>query len=134
MATAQILCTVFIGLNNIFSGLIIRPQFMKNIFGFTYWITPGHYVFEGLILSQYWGDQRAVEANTGSDFYDFLGCDQLDPEEPCEGTVEQYVWVFFGTKFNQGNIYVDILVLGLVLILARVATFFALRKFHYTNT
>ncbi|MGK3751359.1 MAG: hypothetical protein ACI8RD_003660, partial [Bacillariaceae sp.] len=31
MATAQILCSVFIGLNNFFSGLIVRPQYMKNV-------------------------------------------------------------------------------------------------------
>jgi hypothetical protein len=52
MAMAQILCTVFIGLNNIFSGLIIRPQYTRGIFKFTYWLTPGHYVFEGLIHAQ----------------------------------------------------------------------------------
>ncbi len=107
---------------------------MRNIFGFTYWLTPGHYVFEGLIISQYWDDERTVEANTGSEFYNWLGCDQLDNGEACEGTVEQYVWVFFGSKFNQANIYLDIFVLALFLILARVVTFFALRKFHYTNT
>jgi len=47
MATAQILCSVFIGLNNFFSGFIVRPQYMTTIFAFTYWITPGHYVYEG---------------------------------------------------------------------------------------
>ena len=134
MATAQILCSVFIGLNNFFSGLIVRPQYMKNIFAFTYWITPGHYVYEGLILSQYWDDHRPVTASWGSEFYIWLGCDQLDPGESCEGTVQQYVWVFFGEKFNNDNLYQDVLVLALYLILARVATFFALRKFQYTNT
>jgi len=134
MPTAQILCTVFIGFNNIFSGLIIRPQFLGNIFAFSYWLTPGHYVFEGLILSQYSNDQRIVNASIGSEFYTWLGCDQSDPEKSCEGTVEQYVWVFFGGNFNEGNIYLDVLVLALFLVLARVVTFFALRKFQYTNT
>ena len=134
MATAQILCSVFIGLNNFFSGLIVRPQYMKNIFAFTYWITPGHYVYEGLILSQYWDDHRPVTAKPGSEFYIWLACDKIDSGEVCEGTVEQYVWVFFGGKFNNANLYRDVLVLALYLILARVATFFALRKFQYTNT
>ncbi|VEU39363.1 unnamed protein product [Pseudo-nitzschia multistriata] len=134
MATAQILCSVFIGLNNFFSGLIVRPQYMKNIFAFTYWITPGHFVYEGLILSQYWGDQRKVIATEGSDFYIWLRCDRIDDRETCEGSVEQYVWVFFGEKFNNDNTYQDVLILALFLVLARVATFFALKKFQYTNT
>lgn len=134
MATAQILCSVFIGLNNFFSGLIVRPQYMKNVFAFTYWITPGHYVYEGLILSQYWDDQRPVVASPGSQFHEWLGCERLDSGDDCEGTVEQYVWVFFGEKFNEGNIYMDVLVLALYLLVARVATFFALKKFQYTNT
>lgn len=107
---------------------------MKNIFAFTYWITPGHYVYEGLILSQYWDDHRPVTAKPGSEFYIWLACDKIDSGEVCEGTVEQYVWVFFGGKFNNANLYRDVLVLALYLILARVATFFALRKFQYTNT
>uniref|UniRef100_A0A7S4ACS2 ABC transporter domain-containing protein n=1 Tax=Pseudo-nitzschia australis TaxID=44445 RepID=A0A7S4ACS2_9STRA len=134
MHTAQILCSIFIGLNNFFSGLIVRPQYMKNIFAFTYWITPGHYVYEGLILSQYWGDQRKVTASEGSEFYIWLGCDQFDNGNTCEGTVEQYVWVFYGEMFNDDNLYQDVLVLALYLVLARVVTFFALRKFQYTNT
>ena len=134
MATAQILCAVFIGINNIFSGLIVRPQIMQNIFAFTYWITPGHYVYEGLILSLYWDDQRTVTANKGSEFYTWLGCDRFDHGESCEGTLEQYVWVFFGGNFNGGNLYLDVLVLALFLVLAQVVTFFALRKFQYTNT
>jgi len=134
MATAQIFCAVFIGLNNLFSGLIIRPQYMRNIFAFTYWISPGHYVYEGLILSQYWDDQRIVTANAGSEFYIWLGCDRFGYEQPCVGTVEQYVWVFFGEKFNDDNLYLDVLVLAFFLILARVVTFFALSKFQYTNT
>ena len=134
MATAQILCSVFIGLNNFFSGLIVRPQYMRNIFAFTYWITPGHFVYEGLILSQYWGDQRKVIATEGSDFYIWLRCDRIDDRETCEGSVEQYVWVFFGEKFNNDNTYQDVLILALFLVLARVATFFALKKFQYTNT
>ncbi|KAG7357215.1 multidrug ABC transporter ATPase [Nitzschia inconspicua] len=134
MATAQILCSVFIGLNNFFSGLIVRPQYMVGLFAFTYWITPGHYVYEGLIISQYWGDERPVLAVQNSDFWNFLGCDDLEEGEDCYGTVTQYLWVFFGGKFNKDNELQDILVLALFLVIARVSTFFALRAFNYTNT
>jgi len=39
--TAQILAAVFIGLNNFFSGLIVRPQYLSGFFEIPYWITPG---------------------------------------------------------------------------------------------
>jgi len=87
----------------------------------------------GLILSQYWHDQRTVTAKRGSEFYQWLGCEQ-ELGNDCEGTVEQFVWVFFGEKFNWNHIYQDVLILALYLLIARVATFFALRKFQYTNT
>jgi hypothetical protein len=141
MATAQILCSVFIGLNNFFSGLIVRPQYMTGLFAFTYWITPGHYVYEGLILAQYWGDDRPVLAIHGSEFYKFLGCDEDDDGTEgdsgtgeCVGDVTQFVWVFFGGKFNEENLLQDVAVLSLFLVLARVCTFYALNRFQYTNT
>jgi len=134
MATAQILCSVFIGLNNFFSGFIVRPQFMTGLFAFTYWITPGHYVYEGLILAQYSNDPRPVIPAEGTEFYKWLGCNNLPEGETCSGTMTQYLWVFFGGKFNNDNELQDILVLALFLVVARVTTFFALRKFNYTNT
>jgi hypothetical protein len=41
--TAQILAAVFIGLNNFFSGLIVRPQYLSSFFEIPYWITPGKF-------------------------------------------------------------------------------------------
>ena len=41
--TAQILAAVFIGLNNFFSGLIVRPQYISGFFSIPYWITPGKF-------------------------------------------------------------------------------------------
>lgn len=134
MATAQILCSVFIGLNNFFSGLIVRPQFMVNLFEFTYWITPGHYVYEGLILAQYWNDQRPVIAAEKSEFYDWLGCVDQSEEAPCAGTMTQFLWVFFGGRFNIDNELQNIVVLALFLVTARITTFFALKICNYTNT
>ena len=132
MTTAQILASVFIGLNNFFSGLIVRPQFMTGFFEITYWITPGHYVYEGLVLAQYYADQRTVIPTNNSDFYDFLGCD-VQAVNPCNGTVEQYVHVFFGGRFNTQNELQDILVLALFLVFARVITFYALKRFNFSS-
>ena len=134
MTTAQILASVFIGLNNFFSGLIVRPQFMTGFFEITYWITPGHYVYEGLVLAQFHGDNRTVIAVPDSDFYNALGCSDVEvPEEPCTGTVSEYVTVFFGGRFNIDNELQDILVLALFLVTARVMTFFALKYFNFSD-
>ena len=133
MPTAQILASVFIGLNNFFSGLIVRPQYMTGFFELPYWITPGHYVYEGLVMAQYNGDTRTVMANNNSEFYDYLGCEDHVVQQ-CNGTVEQYVYVFFGGRFNKQNELQDILVLALFLVTARVTTFYALKKFNFSNT
>jgi hypothetical protein len=132
MPTAQILASVFIGLNNFFSGLIVRPQFMTGFFEITYWITPGHYVYEGLVLAQFHGDNRTVIAVNNSDFYDFLECAEFNIN-PCNGTIEQYIHVFFGGRFNKDNELQDILVLALFLVTARVVTFFALNSFNFSD-
>lgn len=134
MPTAQILASVFIGLNNFFSGLIARPQIMIGFFSFTYWITPGHYVYEGMILAQYWGDTRTVIASNGSEFYDWLGCDNVPDPDTCAGDVTQYLWVFFGGRFKQDNTLQNIFVSALFLVLARVTTFVALSALNYTST
>lgn len=133
MPTAQILASVFIGLNNFFSGLIVRPQFMTGFFSITYWITPGHYVYEGLVLAQFHDDSRTVIAVNNSEFYEFLNCDAPGAPTPCNGTVEQYVHVFFGERFNKDNELQDILVLALFLVTARVVTFFALKRFNFSD-
>jgi hypothetical protein len=130
MTTAQILASVFIGLNNFFSGLIVRPQFMTGFFEITYWITPGHYVYEGLVLAQFHGDERTVIAVNDSEYYDFLKC---DGNSTCEGSVAQFIHVFFGGRFNKDNELQDILVLALFLVAARVMTFYALKYLDFSD-
>ena len=134
MATAQILASVFIGLNNFFSGLIVRPQFMKGLFAFTYWITPGHYVYEGMITSTYDGDDRAVVADFGSDFYYEIGCDTRNFTGDCTGRVDQYMDSFFGGKFQKDHIAFDFIILGVYLVVARFVTFLALNYINFSAT
>jgi hypothetical protein len=136
MATAQILASVFIGLNNFFSGLIVRPQFMTGFFEIPYWITPGHYVYEGLVLAQFSGDDRPVIAVENDEFYDYLvsiGSCNEPSDTVCEGTVDEFVDFFFGGRFNPDNELQDILVLALFLVSARVMTFFALKHFNFST-
>ena len=133
MAAAQILSSVFIGLNNFFSGLIVRPQFLTGFFNVPFWITPGHFVYEGLIVSLFTADNRTVFAETGSDFYEDLGCTD-DDVVPCAGTVSQFVYSFFGGRYTSDHILQNALILGGYLILARVLTFLALTFINFSAT
>jgi hypothetical protein len=108
---------------------------MTGFFEITYWITPGHYVYEGLVLAQFGGDERPVTAVLGSEFYNYLmddgSCEAT--HSVCKGTVAQFVDVFFGGRFNEDNEIQDILVLALFLVSARVMTFFALKHFNFSS-
>lgn len=133
MTTAQILASVFIGLNNFFSGLIVRPQFLSGLFNFTYWITPGHYVYEGLVISQFSYDRRPVVAVQDSDFFVYLGCDRRNSTEACIGTVGDFVDNFFGGRFTRDHLLQDVFVLALFLVSARAMTFYALKYFNFSS-
>jgi hypothetical protein len=161
MATAQILAAVFIGLNNFFSGLIVRPQYLSGFFEIPYWITPGkplhgkvlrndcstlhlwltnlrllnvgHYVYEGMVVASFSDDQREVLAEPGTTFYSSLCGDDWPDNEPCIGTIEQFIDNFFGGKFQRAHLWYDILALAVYLVSARILTFFALKYCNYTG-
>ena len=132
-ATAMILCSVFIGINNFFSGFIVRPQFMVGgFYALPYYIAPGHYVYESLVMSIYHRDDTTVIANEGSEFYDYLvknGCTTV----VCEGTASQYVITFFGGEFQYENGLRNALILGGVLVLTRVLTWLALKYIRFAT-
>ena len=134
MTTAQILASVFIGLNNFFSGLIVRPQFLTGFFNVPFWITPGHFVFEGLVVSLYTADKRKVFAEKGSDFYFDLGCDENTGINDCVGTVSEFVYSFFDGRYTSDHIMQNALILGAYLVLARVLTFLALTYINFSAT
>ena len=135
MATAQILASVFIGLNNFFSGLIVRPQFLVGFFAIPYWITPGHYVYEGMITSLYHNDDRTVVADYESDFYFDIGCDARNVTgDDCRGSVADYMISFFDGKFQRENVGRGLIILGAYLTLARFLTFLALHYINFSST
>jgi hypothetical protein len=130
-ATAVILSSVFIGLNNFFAGLVVLPQLMVGtFFAVPYYITPGHYVYEGMVTSLYKNDNSAVFADTGSAFYDWLDC-TADMMVPCNGTVDDFVNFFFGGNFNVDHSKRNAFILGAVLIIARVVTYLSLKYIRF---
>ena len=135
-ATAIILCSVFIGLNNFFAGLIVRPQFLVGgFYAIPYTITPGHYVYESLVMAIFSKDERQVLANVDSPFYTYLidmdDCERDDAQ--CFGSIRQYVNVFFGFEFTADHQERNAGILGCILILARVLTWIALKYIRFAS-
>ena len=133
---AMILSGVYIGFNNLFSGLIILPQTMIGTpYVLTYYITPGHYIFEGEVVAIMSNDARAVEANVGSEFNRWLVAENICSlgQQPCEGTQGDYVQYFFDGNFSEDHIGRNALILGVLLILVRLCTWLALEFIRFAD-
>jgi hypothetical protein len=127
--TAQGIGGLFISMTVLFCGILLRPDAIPNFWIFMYWITPGHYIFEGIIMSQYDGDDTEIIASTGSEFYNALKC---QPEVPCIGTAEVWVASSF-PDWNVDHLFYDALYLIGVILATRVITFFALTNLDYRS-
>jgi hypothetical protein len=131
--TAGALQGALIGTNVFFSGLVVRPQYFVGAFQLGYWAAPGRYAYEGLIVTQFNGMTDPVVATSGSPYFYYLGCTEGQADQ-CQGTMEQFVDYFYGGKFTIDQFWLDIGVLLGFLVVAKLATHFALWKFNYVNT
>ena len=133
--TAFILASVYIGINNFFSGLIVRPQFLVGtFFAVPFAITPGRYVYEGLIVSLYRYVDAVVYADPGSEFYDYLhdtGRCTGDRTVRCEGNTDDFIDFFFDGEFTEDHIIRNGLILGGILVLVRLVTWLALEYIRF---
>jgi hypothetical protein len=136
-ATAIILSSVFIGLNNFFSGLIVLPQLMVGFYAVPYYLAPGHYVYEGLIVSLFGDDNRVVLATPGDSFQLWLQeqdlCVATSSSNTCDGTVSLYIQYFFDNNFTDDHNVRNAIILGLILVFARVFTFVCLRFIKFSS-
>jgi len=129
-ATAQVVGGLVISMTVLFSGILLRPDQIPSFWIFAYWMFPGHYVFEGIIMSQYENDDTPILASPGTAFYTSLKCasDQI-----CEGTAEEWVASSF-PDWNVDNVPWNALYLIGVIIVTRVVTFWALTSLNYRST
>jgi hypothetical protein len=144
--TAGALVGALIGYNIFFSGLVVRPQYFVGPFQLGYWTAPGRFALEGLVVTQFAGNEGPVIPQYASPYFFYLNCtadispDQLpfSAEEAlpmdCLGTIDDYVNYFFGGRFTIDNFWIDVVVLLAYMILAKFVTEFALWKFNYVNT
>jgi ABC-type multidrug transport system permease subunit len=130
--TAQGFGGLVISLSALFTGVLIRPQDIPNFWIFMYWVMPGHYIFEGLIVSQFDGDQTPITASPGTPFWELLKCD--DKPTPCVGTAEQWVFATFQGNFLPEHLPADIIYLVCLFVVTRLVTGFALGTLNYRST
>jgi hypothetical protein len=127
--TAQGLGGLVISMTVLFCGILLHKDEIPNFWVFAYWLFPGHYIFEGIIMSQYDGDDTPIIASTGSPFYMSLPC---EPDMPCVGTAEGWVAATF-TDWDVDNIPWNALYLIGAIIATRFITFFALTNLDYRS-
>lgn len=140
--TAQGFGAVLQGMSSIFGGILIRPQDIKSFWIWAYWVFPLHYIMEGLLTSQYRGDQTPIVASLSSPFYYYVlgkNCpnmptDQTPPVECITGTAEDWVYVSFGGMWVPENIPYDILYLIFAIIVFKAAALYGLKTRNYLAT
>ena len=106
-----------------------------DIFMVPYYITPGHYVYEGMITSIFSKDFRNVEVVEGSLFQEFLvegGYCQAPPAD-CEGTVADYVLYFFGGEYVRDNILRNVVILSCIVAIVRFLLWAALKYIRFSD-
>lgn len=134
--TAGALMGALIGYNVFFSGLIVKPQYFSGPFQLGLWTAPGRFAFEGITMTQFSDVTIPVRASTFSPYFFYLGCNNATAVagESCVGTMDDYVLFYFGGIFTPSNFWLDVGVLLGYLLLARLLTWFSLKKFNYVNT
>jgi hypothetical protein len=133
--TAMVLSGVYIGFNNLFSGLVIPPQqLVGTLYAVAYYVTPGHYVFEGEVTTIMWNDARSVQATTNSEFYIWLlnnGICNSDEPDLCFSSQKDYLQWFFGGEFSPDNIYRNLWILAAFLALSRFSSWLSLQYIKF---
>ena len=128
---------LFVSNTGLFTGVLIRPENIPNFWIFMYWILPGHYILEGLLTTQFDGDDTPILASTGTAFWDYLiATDQCvdDFTVPCYGTAEEWIFSTFGGIFVIDHVPGCIAYLVGLLVLTRIVGLWALGNLNYRKT
>jgi len=120
----------------LFAGVLIRPANIPTFWLFMYYLMPGHYILEGLLVTQYYKDETPIEASTDSPFWDYLGCDQQIAEGAtnCVGTAEEWVYASFEGAFVIEHVPGCIGYLIGMVVLTRIVTVYGLGYLNYRKT
>lgn len=95
--TAQGLGGVVVTCTSLFSGVLINPNEIPNFWIWVYWVFAGHWIFEGIFMSQFEGDDTFIEANPSTTFYSYSNCTGAG-DEYCGNTAEVCIFGFPATQ------------------------------------
>ena len=135
--TAQGFGGLIVSLSSLFTGVLIRPDNIPAFWTFMYWLMPGHYIYEGLLMSQYDGDTTEIVASPNTPFWNAIDppCEEqlAAGKAECTGTAEAWVASSF-TAYSADNIPWNILYLLVLLLLSRTTTGLALAYLNFRST
>lgn len=131
--TAQGAGGLFISMTVLFTGVLIRPSEIPDPWIFMYWISPGQYIYEGLMMTQFENDDTPIIASPGSPFYVSLECEPNPDPSNCTGTAVQWVQTSF-TDFSIDSVPYELLYLLAIVFFSRFVTYIALTHLNYRST
>jgi ABC-type multidrug transport system ATPase subunit/ABC-type multidrug transport system permease subunit len=137
--TAQGFGSLLIGMSSIFGGVLIRPQDISTFWIWAYWSFPLHYVLEGLLTSQFEGDNTPIVASLGSPFYEYTlekNCPNMKPDHslPAEcitGTAEDWIYASFGGMWVPEHIPYCVIYLIGAIVVAKFMAWYGLKEKNF---
>jgi ABC-type multidrug transport system permease subunit len=132
--TAQGIGALISSSTSLFSGVFIRPENIPVFWIFMYWLLPGHWIFEGIFMSQFENDETMIVASPGSVFFNALNCTSADANAnaTCEGSVWFWVQVSF-PDWSPSNIPWCALYLIGVMVVTRCISFYGLTTMNHMS-
>jgi len=136
--TATNIAGSVIGINIFGTGFLIKPLSSGKLLMdipklVTFYISPAHYCYEGVIMTMFKGLTQKVIPVVNSAYFHSLNCTIAD-KDVCHGTMEGYASFAFGSRFSPDNMLMDALIPILFIIVAMLGTHWALGHLNYGNT
>jgi hypothetical protein len=133
---AQGIGGLFSSCTGLFTGVLIRPSDIPTFWKFLYWLMPGQYILQGLLVTQFDGDTTEIEASAGSLFWDSLNCDTKiqDGATSCSGTAEEWVDATFEGAYSIEHIPYCIGYVCALLAATIIIKWWALGHLNYRRT
>lgn len=110
----------FVSMISIFSGFFISPDDIPDFWQFMYFMTPSHYVLEGIIATQWHGDTTQITMET------VLGPDGGELTTDAQTAIE-----LIYPSFDYDSRWVNLAVLLVFTCLARYGSYWALKSVNH---
>ncbi|CBJ30625.1 conserved unknown protein [Ectocarpus siliculosus] len=115
-STAGVLAGTLVSMFSVFAGFLISPAKIPGLWLWAYYLNPLHYILEGMVSTQFNGNDRTIETATQGPM-----------------TVEEYVDGYFGGEYKYSNRWYDVMALLLFIIAVRAVYMYALGHITHLN-